>query len=99
VVVVGTDILEECITSMFRVKTIKELKTEHVTVARYFQPDFSSLIVFTLKMEAIHSSKTSVPTTTTQQHIPEGDILHSHCCENLKSYMSIEMFVGCIIYI
>jgi hypothetical protein len=36
----------------------------------------------TLKMEAIHSSETSV----TQRHIPEDDILHSHRLEKLKSY-------------
>jgi hypothetical protein len=47
----------------------------------------SSLADFsTLKMEMIHSSETSVHTRTTQRHIPENGILHSHCCENLKSH-------------
>jgi hypothetical protein len=47
----------------------------------------SSLADFsTLKMEAIRSSETSVKTRPTQRHIPEDDILHSHLCENLKSY-------------
>jgi hypothetical protein len=37
-------------------------------------------------MEAACSSETSVHTKSTQSHIPEDDILHSHSCENLKSY-------------
>jgi hypothetical protein len=41
----------------------------------------------TLKMEAIHSSETSVNTRPTQRHIPEDDILHSHRCESLISYI------------
>jgi hypothetical protein len=40
----------------------------------------------TLKMEAIRSSETSVNARSTQRHIPEDDILHSHRCESLKSY-------------
>jgi hypothetical protein len=49
----------------------------------------SSLADFsTLKVEAIRSSETSVQSTrSTQRHIPEDDILHSHRRENLKSYM------------
>jgi hypothetical protein len=47
----------------------------------------SSLTDFsTLKMEAILSSETSVHTRSTHRHIPEDGILHSHRCENLKSY-------------
>jgi hypothetical protein len=49
--------------------------------------------ISTLKMEAIRSSETSVNTRSTQRHIPEDDILHSHRCENLKSY-SVQ-FVAC----
>jgi hypothetical protein len=38
----------------------------------------SSLADFsTLKMEAIRSSETSVPTISTRRHIPEDGILHS----------------------
>jgi hypothetical protein len=40
-----------------------------------------------LKMEAMRSSETSVHTRSTWRHIPEDGILHSHCRENLKSYM------------
>jgi hypothetical protein len=43
---------------------------------------------YTPKMEAIHSSETSVNTISTRRHIPEDDLLHSHRRENLKSYKS-----------
>jgi hypothetical protein len=49
----------------------------------------SSPILVTLMMEAIRSSKMSVLTRATWLHIPEDSILHSHCCENLKSYISL----------
>jgi hypothetical protein len=49
----------------------------------------SSLADFsTLKVEAIHSSETSVHARSSWRHIPEDGILHSHRCENLKSYMA-----------
>jgi hypothetical protein len=38
------------------------------------------------QMEAICSFETSVNTRSTRRHIPEDGILHSHRCENLKSY-------------
>jgi hypothetical protein len=41
-----------------------------------------------LKLEAIRSSEASVHTRSTRRHIPENGILHSHRCENLKSYMT-----------
>jgi hypothetical protein len=41
---------------------------------------------YTLKMEAIFSSETSVHTRSTRRHIPEDGILYSHRCENLRSY-------------
>jgi hypothetical protein len=48
----------------------------------------SSLILSTVMMEAIHSYETSVLTKSTH-HIPEDGILHSHCRENLKSYITL----------
>jgi hypothetical protein len=46
-----------------------------------------SWISYTLKMEAIRSSETSVNKISTRRHIPEDDILHSRRRENLKSYI------------
>jgi hypothetical protein len=43
-------------------------------------------ISYTLKMEAIRSSETSVNKISTRHHIPEDGILQSHSRENLKSY-------------
>jgi hypothetical protein len=40
-----------------------------------------------LKMEAIRSSETSIHTRCTWCNIAEDGILHSHRCENLKSYI------------
>jgi hypothetical protein len=64
----------------------------NVALCRYFV-DYSypltlvhrSWISYTLKMEAIHSSETSVGKISTQHHIPEDGILHSHRRGNLKT--------------
>jgi hypothetical protein len=47
----------------------------------------NSPILVTLMMEALSSFETSVLTTATWRNISEDGILHSHCHENLKSYM------------
>jgi hypothetical protein len=49
----------------------------------------SSLILVTLMMEAILSSKTSVLTRVTRRHIPEDGTLHSHRRENLEIYIAL----------
>jgi hypothetical protein len=44
-------------------------------------------VSWTLKMEAICSSETSVGTQRiTRRYIPEDGTIHNHRCENLKSY-------------
>jgi hypothetical protein len=48
-----------------------------------------SPILVTLMMQAIGSFETSVRTRVTRRNIPENGILHSHCRENLKSYIAL----------
>jgi hypothetical protein len=57
----------------------------------------SSLILATLMMEVICSSKTSVLTRSTQHDIPDDSILHSHCRENLKSYKVLFCLLLCVL--
>jgi hypothetical protein len=55
---------------------------------------FAEPISSILKMEAIFSSETSVETQrTTRRHIPEDDTLQNHRCENLKSYMTVVVYI------
>jgi hypothetical protein len=43
---------------------------------------------YTLKMEAIRSSETSLLIRSTRRHLPEDDNHHSHRRGNLKSYIT-----------
>jgi hypothetical protein len=61
-----TDVSEERIASIFRVDTNRHLLT---LVHR-------SRISYTLKMEAMRSSETSVNKISTRRHIPKDGILH-----------------------
>jgi hypothetical protein len=61
------------------ISTMKQVPSAH---AGSSLADFS-----TLKMEAMRSSEMSVNTRSTLRHISEDGILHSHRCENLKSYI------------
>jgi hypothetical protein len=91
---VRTDVSEERSASTIRVTRIGELGTMLVVPCSVSQllvwanvvP--SSLILVTLMMEALCSSEITVLTRATGRNIPEGDILHSHSCENLKSYIA-----------
>jgi hypothetical protein len=44
--------------------------------------------------EGLSSSETSILKKATRRNIPEDGIRHSHCRENLKSYMDLLPFSG-----
>jgi hypothetical protein len=76
-----TDVSEERIASIFRVEESASGEPAWADGCR-------------LKTEVIRSSETSVNARSTQRHIPEDDILHSHCCESLKSYIkTVHLFM------
>jgi hypothetical protein len=82
-----TDVLEECITSIIRVTRIGELGTilavinNHALVASYWllvtANNPSLPILITLMMEAIHSFETSILTRAKWHNIPEDGILQA----------------------
>jgi hypothetical protein len=76
---------EKPIISIIKVKRISELRT--LAVISSVVP--SSLILFTLMMEAIRSPEMSLRTRSTRRNIPEDGTLHSHHRKNLKSYIAL----------
>jgi hypothetical protein len=89
---IRTWVSEEFSASFIRVTRIGQLGTTlAVTSNRCTLRRNTKLfpILLTLMMEALSSSDSSVLTRATRRHFPEHDILHSHCHENLKSYIAL----------
>jgi hypothetical protein len=98
VTLVRTDVSEELSASIIRETTIGELRTTLAVTCNQQKSDFVFLrsvrrllvtaIVVTLMME-LSSSEMLLLTRATRPNIPEDGVFHSHCRENLKSYIAL----------
>jgi hypothetical protein len=88
---VRTDILEERIAYVIKVRKIGELMFRRSVLPLLVSANvfLISPILVNLIMEAISFYQTSVIVRTTRRNIPEDGILHSHRRENLKSYIAL----------
>jgi hypothetical protein len=93
VALVRANVSEEFSPTIIRVTRIGEIETT-LAVTRnrrtlrknttwYF---FAAYVLVILMKEALSSSEMSVLTRATRRNIQEDTIIHSHLCENVKSY-------------
>jgi hypothetical protein len=102
VALIRTDVSEEKIASIIRMKSISELRTTLAVITNYeklLQLIVSAnvvpipLILSTLMLEALRSSETLALTRATRHNNPEDGILHNHHTEDLKSHIALNGWV------
>jgi hypothetical protein len=88
---VRTHVSEELNDPIISVTRISELEITSAVLRFLVTANVAhnSPILVTLMMEAIRSSETPVFTRATWRNIPEDNIPHSHCRENLKFYIEL----------
>jgi hypothetical protein len=84
---IRTDVSEEHIASIIRVIRIGELGTTLAVASNRRKLRRNTTV------EALLSAETYVLKIATRRNIPEDDILHSHRCENHKSYTAFYVII------